>query len=171
MKHQAHRLKMHASSNIYHCRIPDTSSNVITFDNLPIGNGSVEILENGVRRGFWSRLTEDPANVRILVHSDSFQWRFKFESEEVMNAVHDHEDAADRINKGYRFVVRPVWDTDDKDTIMARRNLVLSKPGFVELLTTLHSSSKGLGPSGAKVSVRSGYQSCDALILSGTERE
>lgn len=150
-EHQAHRLKMHASSNIYHCRIPDTSSNVITFDNLPIGNGSVEILENGVRRGFWSRLTEDPANVRILVHSDSFQWRFKFESEEVMNAVHDHEDAADRINKGYRFVVRPVWDTDDKDTIMARRNLVLSKPGFVELLTTLHSSSKGLGPSGAKV--------------------
>ena len=149
-EHQAHRLKMHASSNIYQCRVPDTSSNVITFDNLPIGNGSVEILENGVRRGFWSRLTEDPANMKVVVQSDTFQWRFKFESEEVMNSIHD-EDAADRINKGYRFVVRPVWDTDDKDTIMARRNLVLDKPGFVNLLTTLHSASKGLGPSGAKV--------------------
>ena len=149
-EHQAHRLKMHASSNIYECHVPDTSSNVITFDNLPIGNGSVEILEEGHRRGLWSRLTEDPASFKVLVHSDTFQWRFKYESEEVMNAVHD-EDAADRVNHGYRFVVRPVWDTDDRDTIMARRAAVLDKPGFVELLTTLHSQSKGLGPSGASV--------------------
>ena len=147
-EHQAHRLKMHASSNIYQFHVPDSSGNVITFDNLPIGNGAVEILEGGVRKGLWSRLA-DP-HVKIHVQSDTFQWRFKYESEEV-TAVQDTEDAADRENRGYRFVVRPVWDTDDKDTILVRRKMVLDEPGFMKLLTSLHSHSKGLGPSGAKV--------------------
>ncbi|CAE7450627.1 RYR1, partial [Symbiodinium necroappetens] len=168
-EHQAQRLKMHASSNIYECCIPDASNIVITFDNIPIGNGSVEILEGGTRRGIWSRFSDDaevfkPEPKRTVtiqsaarhrsvdeLAKDTFQWRFKYESEEILNSVQDHEDSVDRENRGYRFVVRPVWDTDDAQTIFARRQLILDKPGFVKLLTSLHSQAKGLGAGGEKV--------------------
>ncbi|CAE7235044.1 RYR1 [Symbiodinium pilosum] len=182
-EHQAQRLKMHASSNVYECHIPDASNIVITFDNIPIGNGSVEILEGGIRRGIWSRFNADEADtfkpepkrpkhaggkpenavrsvspgsngvpsVPAHLQSDTFQWRFKYESEEILSSVQDHEDSVDRENRGYRFVVRPVWDTDDAQTILARRQLILDKPGFVKLLTSLHSQAKGLGVGGEKV--------------------
>eukprot|EP00439_Symbiodinium_sp_Y106_P069762 s961_g12.t1 len=150
-EHQAQRLKMHASSNIYECCIPDASNIVITFDNIPIGNGSVEILEGGTRRGMWSRFSDDAEVFKVTIQSDTFQWRFKYESEEILNSVQDHEDSVDRENRGYRFVVRPVWDTDDAQTIFARRQLILDKPGFVKLLTSLHSQAKGLGAGGEKV--------------------
>ncbi|CAE7929381.1 RYR1 [Symbiodinium sp. KB8] len=166
-EHQAQRLKMHASSNIYECCIPDASNIVITFDNIPIGNGSVEILEGGTRRGIWSRFSDDAEvfkpEPKVTIQSaarhrsvdelakDTFQWRFKYESEEILNSVQDHEDSVDRENRGYRFVVRPVWDTDDAQTIFARRQLILDKPGFVKLLTSLHSQAKGLGAGGEKV--------------------
>ena len=63
----------------------------------------------------------------VSQHEDTFQWRFKYESEEILNSVQDHEvgwsvaalcvspynqsdsqDSVDRENRGYRFVVRPV---------------------------------------------------------------
>ncbi|CAE7451856.1 RYR1 [Symbiodinium natans] len=148
-EHQAQRLKMHASSNIYECCIPiPAATEIITFDNIPIGNGSVEILEGGIRRGIWSRFNADEADT---FKPDTFQWRFKYESEEILSSVQDLEDSVDRENKGYRFVVRPVWDTDDEQTILARRQLILDKPGFMKLLTSLHSQAKGLGPGGEKV--------------------
>ncbi|CAE8633482.1 unnamed protein product [Polarella glacialis] len=148
----AHRLKSHSASTMYECSIPGAASLVVTFDSIPIGAGAVEIFQNGVKVGSYNRFIVESSDkamraLKFIVRSDKFEWCFKYQAFE----VDENDDSAGSENKGYRFMVRPIFDTDHMPTIQMRRKEVLEKPGFIRLLTSLHSSVNGVGKGGERV--------------------